>query len=269
MLFNAVYTRISWLFNKIKINILKIIVYRSRDQVFHILQGETHITRSLSLLESQINAGVIESNFVLIDIGAYIGQTTKMFVEKFPQNRVFCFEPLKNSFFRLQKNTRFYQNVFAYNLAIGNHNGTVSLYVTEMEKASSLLVIDNNYLRFQNKYLSSLLAPRREESVQMDTLDNIMFSFGEINIGLLKIDVQGGELLVLDGAKETLKRTKIVVLEMSNHNSYKGSPKYFEVDAKMRICGFELYDLIPSIWNYGRIYEWNSIYLRTSTECQQ
>jgi len=69
------------------------------------------------------------------------------------------------------------------------------------------------------------------------------------------------KLEVLKGAKLTLERTCIVLLEVNNHNGYSGSPKYYDIDLALRESGFLFYDLCPSTRDNGRLKEWDTIYI--------
>mmetsp|Transcript_22717 Transcript_22717/g.39913 ORF Transcript_22717/g.39913 Transcript_22717/m.39913 type:complete len:353 (+) Transcript_22717:194-1252(+) len=61
-------------------------------------------------------------------------------------------------------------------------------------------------------------------------------------IDLLKIDVQGAELLVLEGASKTLERVTFVHLEQSIVNYNPGGACYFDVDSFLRSKGFYPHD---------------------------
>ena len=50
----------------------------------------------------------------------------------------------------------------------------------------------------------------------MSTIDKILEEKGIEHVDFLKIDVQGAELLVLDGAKKTLQNTEFILLEVSS-----------------------------------------------------
>lgn len=60
---------------------------------------------------------------------------------------------------------------------------------------------------------------------------------------VVKIDVQGGELKVLDGAIETLKLTDVVILEISFHAFFKNGPELSDVIVYMKEKGFSAYDI--------------------------
>jgi hypothetical protein len=65
---------------------------------------------------------------------------------------------------------------------------------------------------------------------------------------LIKIDVQGAELDVLDGAQETLLEAEVVVLEVSLFEFMQGAPQLFDVISYMKNRGFVAYDIILG-WN--------------------
>ena len=59
---------------------------------------------------------------------------------------------------------------------------------------------------------------------------------------LIKLDVQGAELKVLDGLKETVNSFEVIILEVSLHNYNKDSPLFDKVMNYMNVKGFRLYD---------------------------
>ena len=65
---------------------------------------------------------------------------------------------------------------------------------------------------------------------------------------LIKIDTQGSELDVLEGAKEVLAETEAVALEASLFGFMKGAPQFFEVVEYMKKQGFVTYDIVTG-WN--------------------
>ena len=64
---------------------------------------------------------------------------------------------------------------------------------------------------------------------------------------LVKIDVQGAELEVLEGATELLKETDVVIVETSLISTVKNSPEIDEVIAYMSRHDFKVFDIIDSV----------------------
>jgi FkbM family methyltransferase len=65
---------------------------------------------------------------------------------------------------------------------------------------------------------------------------------------LIKVDVQGAELLVLEGCPETLRQSEVVVLEVSLFEFMSGAPQLYDVLHYMKQRGWVAYDIIPG-WN--------------------
>lgn len=65
---------------------------------------------------------------------------------------------------------------------------------------------------------------------------------------LMKIDVQGAELDVLEGAQKSLPETEVIVLEVSFFEFMKGAPQFSDVVIYMKDRGFVPYDIILG-WN--------------------
>jgi FkbM family methyltransferase len=88
-------------------------------------------------------------------------------------------------------------------------------------------------------------AARKTATLSMHTLDEIMNNEPAFAAPLfLKLDVQGGELEILKGAKETLKRAEIVQLEVALLNYNQGAPLAAETVAFMEAVGFCIYDIV-------------------------
>ena len=88
--------------------------------------------------------------------------------------------------------------------------------------------------------------------VGVETLDSIFASdsrsragnlFAEIGLDILKIDTQGWELPVLQGAGEVLKKTKVVLTEWQFDDVYGTPPPLHELDKILGDAGFRLWDI--------------------------
>ena len=61
---------------------------------------------------------------------------------------------------------------------------------------------------------------------------------------LLKVDTQGGELLVLDGAAGILDQIDVIILECSFHQFRHGAPEFNEIVIRMNALGFACYETL-------------------------
>jgi FkbM family methyltransferase len=211
-----------------------------------------HIKRSISILKNKI----FYDNFIILDIGGSNGHTAIMYSEAFPLHTVFVFEPIKETFEVLSNNILKNKNIVAINKAVGGKSGKEKINVAKRISSSSLLDLKTDK---SSKLFAENLETVSIEEITICKIDDEIAI--DKNIGIMKIDVQGLELEVLKGAKSTLERTFIVLLEVNNHNGYSGSPKYFDIDLMLRESGFIIYDLCPSTRDSGRLKEWDTIYV--------
>jgi FkbM family methyltransferase len=80
-------------------------------------------------------------------------------------------------------------------------------------------------------------------TVPVTTIDHEIEQFHLKGPYLIKIDVQGFELQVLNGAHEALKNTEAVLLEVSLFEFYKGSPSFADVIDYMNRYNFSVYEI--------------------------
>lgn len=134
----------------------------------------------------------------IVEVGANIGNHVLYYCSQLQPKKVVSFEPGQFSLTVLKKNIELNyleDKVMVYPFAIGAKNGhgrqeDFSLANTGMNR---VVAVEEG---------------SGEAVVEMRTLDS--FNLGKVD--LMKIDVEGGELLVLEGAKETVRRCRPVLL---------------------------------------------------------
>lgn len=128
----------------------------------------------------------------ILEIGANIGASLVPIASKYPSLTFHCVEPVPEFFALLEENTQSYstQNVRLYNLATASEDGKVVEIYTQVGTAGALPHYDNH----------TLIGLVRVPASTVDT------QFGDNNIKLIKLDVDGFEFEILKGAVETLKR---------------------------------------------------------------
>ncbi len=104
-----------------------------------------------------------------------------------------------------------------------------------------------------------------QEVVSLVPLDRITPSYisGQ-DTPLLKIDTQGYEWAVLDGALATLPKIKGVQVELSALPLYEGQHLWQETIARLQREGFTLWSLQPAFTDHrsGRTLQWDGLFFR-------
>lgn len=138
-----------------------------------------------------------------VDIGAHVGLWTRDLAFHF--KKVIAFEPVPEFRKLLQINTTMCKNIEIQPFALGNKKGTVSMTVDPYNTG-------HTHVRTTLEKMSNVVA-------QLTTLDEFELK----GVNFIKIDCEGYEMNVLEGAKETLLRCKpIVVIEQKTFLPYGG-----------------------------------------------
>lgn len=74
----------------------------------------------------------------ILDLGAHWGDTAVFYAVTYPKTNIFSFEPMPESFARLQKVASQFENVTCHNFAISEHTGVAQLYFSENSVGNSL-----------------------------------------------------------------------------------------------------------------------------------
>jgi FkbM family methyltransferase len=167
----------------------------------------------------------------LVDVGASQGEFTFSIESYCGVRRAILIEPQPRRVEELER--KFPESRFSIvNAAAAAQRGTVDMELLNWDYSSSLLPLKRD---IADAYGGRNMNVRDIVSVRTATLDDICGQFRDA-IDLLKIDVQGSEAQVISGAKETLKRVRMIWMEVSFKPLYEGS----ETLEKMNIlCGDE------------------------------
>jgi len=128
---------------------------------------------------------------IVFDIGAYVGDTALWFSKAVgPQGKVYAFEPEPSNFAKLKANLERNNvtNVIPLQLALSENEG-------EMRVSSGA-------------GSSVITQAGTGKSVKVTTIDNFVEANKLPRVDFIKMDVEGHELKVLTGAKETIKTFK-------------------------------------------------------------
>jgi FkbM family methyltransferase len=153
---------------------------------------------------------------IIFDVGANVGDFTKTSIRFFPKTNYFCFEPSKATNQKL-KNISFGNNVSIYKIALSNVNDTLPF--TKNHNLCNSLVVkkksdDDNHdqdgLDIRIRALSG--DDIETEIVQTKTLDVFCKEHDVNKIDILKIDTEGFDFEVLQGAEKMLSQKRIDII---------------------------------------------------------
>lgn len=167
-------------------------VYRVTEAFYH-LPIDKYDLQTTGLIREHL-----KKNSNCIDIGANLGHILMEITRAAPKGKHFAFEPIPDLYTALKN--RFSKNTTVLNYALSSKKGTATFNYYPSRPAVSGF----REREIINDHQPTLL------SVQMERLDDIIPR--SINIDLIKIDVEGAELQVLEGATDLLKRNKPIVL---------------------------------------------------------
>ena len=162
----------------------------------------------------------------VIDIGAHKGEFLENIISIKNRIKVYSFEPQSKIFKDLKKKFKNKKNINLFNLAISNSNKFKKLNINIKTSTSTFSSYNQN--SFWKKIKDFLLTGFKNKSIVNSelVLTNSLDSFCKKkkikNIDLLKIDTEGHEMQVLDGAKKLLKNDiKFVLIEFHLSKIYK------------------------------------------------
>lgn len=163
---------------------------------------------------------LVTQDSTVLDIGANIGYFSALCSYKVgSKGKIYAFEPNPQILPTLKVNTRSLENVRIMPWALSNKDGMQSLYGPQSYS--------------ENKGLASLLGQAGEEIAHVDLkrLDDL-----KLSPKLIKMDVEGHELQVLEGGVKTLATVENIIFE--EHNLQKSGVKDFLMNK-----GFQIYYL--------------------------
>jgi FkbM family methyltransferase len=162
----------------------------------------------------------------LLDVGANVGQFAKRIIAAGYPNRIISFEPVSGSHSMLLKNAEdCAQWQVARRCALGDERRTVMVNIAGNSESSSLLPMLERHVNALpiSKYLGA------EDGMSL----------------ALKMDVQGFEGQVLDGASRTLEHIKVIYTEMSLCPLYDREVPFFDLYSRILKLGFRCVGISP------------------------
>lgn len=171
----------------------------------------------------------------VIDVGANVGQFALLMAEFLPGATILSFEPLSDCFAALKAALVTVPNTHCFQVALGRHEGRLPMYRSAFSPSSSLLRMEELH-----KQEAPYTAEASVEEIEITTADRVLSAWqpelaAEI---LVKMDVQGYTEAVIEGASQTLARTRLAIIEASCYPLYQGEALFGKIHDMMRDRGF-------------------------------
>tara|TARA_B100001057_G_C22706527_1_gene893977 strand:- start:157 stop:951 length:795 start_codon:yes stop_codon:yes gene_type:complete len=172
-------------------------------------------SRQIKIKKKLLNK-YINNEGVIMDVGANIGHTS-LFFSKILNKKIHSFEPYLVNFEYLKKNTKKIKNIHIHNFGLSNKEGELEFgfrpYSLNFENTGQITAIVKHNEKLTKKRISEVFNG-----------DNwVKKNLPSTRISLIKIDVEGMEVLVLEGLLKTIKKYKpMLIIEYSPlyHNAY-------------------------------------------------
>jgi FkbM family methyltransferase len=173
----------------------------------------------------------------VVDVGANRGQFLLVAARRFPRADLLAFEPLPAAG-QVVRRALGRRPVEVFAMALAATAGTAILHVARADDSSSLLPISA-------RQTSTFPGTDEVDRIEVRTarLDEVLVAPDLARPILLKIDAQGGELAVLQGATGLLDAVATVLVECSFEELYEGQPVVDEVVRFLGDAGFGLHSV--------------------------
>ena len=170
----------------------------------------------------------------IIHVGAHEG-TEVGYYQAMGAQKILFVEANPAVFERLQANLAGYPNAQAVNCAISDRNGTINLHVTSYDQSSSILPLKHH----QDIYPD--IVETHQVTVPSKTLDTLLqeLDLNPADFNILNIDIQGAELLALQGATHWLQYVEAINTEVNYEELYEGCAIVHDLDEFLDRHGFE------------------------------
>lgn len=168
---------------------------------------------------------------LVVDAGANLGQFAQLIRSKGYRGRIWSFEPVSQVFDALAAKAARDPLWQVSKLALGNSAGEAEINVSANHTLSSFLPASAKLAAYDAD------ATTTSETVRVDTLDTVLKDDPARSV-FLKIDVQGFEKQVLEGAKAALARVHALYVELPVEHLYEGGWTFSEAIQYLDELGF-------------------------------
>jgi len=145
----------------------------------------------------------------VLDCGAFIGDSSLIFTKYHP-SKVYCFEPVKNNYKLLLKTVslnKLTNKMIPKLMGVGNKHEWLPVYGYS---ADSSVKVDVTLMN--KEYV------KQKEKIEVIKIDDFVFE-NNLDVGLIKYDIEGNEYNAIVGAQQTIKKFKPLLIVSIYHTA--------------------------------------------------
>lgn len=212
-------------------NLAKIIWSLSKQPITQFAPAFDYVTRvAWESLNDYLPQGFEIERWAIV--GGHLGEEIPRITRRYRSAELDVFECSFRYFPILRQRFSDSSRVNILNVAIGSLVGRTIFYETTLDGSGSILPLGQLHM--------SLFSSQPAESFEVEVTTLDQFYRGR-SLDVLQLDVQGAELEVLKGARETLKKVRAVLIEVSHDGElYKGGSAFGAVRELLDEQGFLL-----------------------------
>tara|TARA_B100002051_G_scaffold270582_1_gene303734 strand:+ start:768 stop:1598 length:831 start_codon:yes stop_codon:yes gene_type:complete len=156
----------------------------------------------------------LTDNCVILDVGANVGINSICYKKIFKKSKIYSFEPIKNTFKILKKNikrNKLNGSIKTFNFGFSNKNKKAFMSIPTAQQGE-------RYKHYLSSALYSLYGKGKKKiKTKLLTIDKFVKDHKIKRIDFIKIDVEGHEYEILEGAKNSIKKFKPIIQSEFNY----------------------------------------------------
>ena len=199
---------------------------------------------------------------LVLDIGANIGQYGSELRSIGYNGKIISFEPTSEAFAKLERLSKKDSNWDVYNYSLGEFDGKSEINISKNSVSSSIL---NSLPQLIESAPEAVFI--KKESITVKKIDSIFKELDLANKNIyLKIDTQGYENMVLDGAKESLQHILGLQIEMALIPTYENGITFEEMISKLKKNNFTTTSIESGYYDKktGKLLEVDGIFFKNT-----